>query len=267
MSYEYQSYLNEIMKELIEPFSNTNIDWFIYGLFHLDENQNCEKVFVIDSRLKKSKWICDNAFDISPEYLETIRQLSINEEGYFIPPKRTDDYMINVWPVLGILDSVTMYKRHSNTIEFFEFNSTHNQSILLQNEIRIELKNIGILSKLKAHLSRKIKDLDLNYNVTLDFPKKFDLNYNDKTKHANLDVLYPYNHSIMINDKTFDLTKREWECWRLLALGQTAKTIGNKLDIKQRTAEHYINLLKQKTAINEKTLLAELFYTNFKEWI
>jgi DNA-binding CsgD family transcriptional regulator len=132
---------------------------------------------------------------------------------------------------------------------------------------KINLKQFDILSKLKAHLSRKIKDLDLKDTLTIDFTKKFDLRPNDKTKHMNTNALNPYNHSFHIDNNTFELSKREWECWRLIALGQTAKTIGNQLDISQRTAEHYINVLKQKTALPNKADLATEFYRQFKEWL
>ncbi|MDP3371695.1 MAG: LuxR C-terminal-related transcriptional regulator [Candidatus Paracaedibacteraceae bacterium] len=255
------------MNELIQPFSNTNIDWFVYGQFHLDENQACDKVFVLDSKLIKTKWLCENAVDAGPEYLKTMRQLSANEESYLILPKQTTDCMMKNWPALGIVNSITMYKRHPKMVEFFEFTSTYNYSVLSSPNNRIDLKNIDLLSKIKSHLGMKVKDLDLNYKITLDFPNKMDFSSKEKINTLNLDFLTPYNHSFNIDNKKFNLNKSEWECWRLLALGQTAKTIGSQLNITHRTAEFYINSLKQKTEISDKSTLAWKFYKHFKEWL
>lgn len=61
---------------------------------------------------------------------------------------------------------------------------------------------------------------------------------------------------------TVSLTRREWDCMKLLAHGKTAKETAYVLNISYRTVESYIDTLKHKLHCTNKSLLADIYWLN-----
>ena len=267
--YEYQLSQHQKFQNLMSPLLQVNIDWFAYSRLYLDESQICKKLFRLDSNLNAFKWLCDNAVDNGRDYATAIRQAKLNQDSYFMTPKNTSDYLIQAFRGFGLLDALTIYNRHDDFIECWTFYSTYDCSLLSGTVLNNQ--TLDIFSKFKTYFSRKLQDLDPHYQIGIDYPIGIDLSplknqINDTSKF--IDSLAPYHNPMEINGKKVSISKREWECWRLIAIGQSVKGIANILGgISPRTVESYIQNLKQKIECYNKTSLAKLFSENFKNWM
>ena len=137
------------------------------------------------------------------------------------------------------------------------------------------LDNLASLEKFCAYVKNNIDYMLKNsgnpcffsYDQDFDFSSTQTSKIPEKDHNNTIDKMMLENLFLENTNSFISLSQREWQCWRLIALGQTAKTIGNQLNITQRTAEFYIDSLKQKATISDKATLASLFYNHFKEWI
>ena len=267
--FDYQVSLNETLNELIEPLLQLNIDRFFYGKFYLDDQQMCKTAFYLDSDLRGAQWFCSNVVDNGVDYTTALRQTPLNQDSYFTLPKNTSDYIIRAWHTLGCLDALTVYNRKNESVEFWDFSSTYDTSLLSGNVLSSQ--TLDVLLKFRAYFDRKLLDLDLQYQVKFHYPKGMNfslLPQQSKDLSKFIEFLQPYHNLMQLNGEKFKLSKREWECWKLLALGQSVKRIANDLDgLSPRTVESYIESLKQKIGCYNKTSLAKLFSENFKDWI
>jgi DNA-binding CsgD family transcriptional regulator len=268
--FDYQVSLNKKINELVQPLLQVNIDWFLYGRSYLDDKHNCKKVFLLDSNLESAQWMCYNGLNNSVDYTLALRQSPLYQDTFFIPPQNTSDYIVSSLSALGLSRAVNIYNRKDNFIECWDFRSTNDSSILSSNVLNS--KTLDVLLRFRKYFDRKLLDLDLQYQVSLEFSNEMDFSFLPKqTVYNNFNVgefLQPYHDLLQLNGKEFRLSKREWECWRLLAMGQTVKTIANCLNgISPRTVEFYIENLKEKIGCHNKPSLAKLFLEDFKEWV
>ncbi len=72
-------------------------------------------------------------------------------------------------------------------------------------------------------------------------------------------VLQPRHYHILHQGKRTIITAREFHCLKHLAQGRTLKETGKILEISPRTAEDYLNRLKNKLAIYTKSQLIDLY--------
>jgi len=269
--YDYQKSLNNKINELISPLLQFNINRFFYGKFHLDKKFFCKTGFFLDSNLKAADWFCSNVVDNGDVYTTALRQTPLNQDTYFVLPKNSHDYIIKGWYTIGCYDGLTIYHRKNDSVEFWDFSSTCDSSLLSGNVINSQ--TLDVLLKFKAYLDNKFVDLDLQYQVKLDYPQSMNFSflpssYSKEDTYKVIECLQPYCDFININNVKVKLSKREWECWRLIALGQSVKLIASELGgISPRTVESYIETLKQKTRCYNRFSLAKLFLKHFKEWL
>jgi DNA-binding CsgD family transcriptional regulator len=59
------------------------------------------------------------------------------------------------------------------------------------------------------------------------------------------------------------LSSREHECLKLLAHGKTVKSIANCLGLSPRTVEDYLVRIKNKIGFNNKSQLADFYWSNY----
>lgn len=241
----------------------------IYGRFYLDQFQICKKVFVIDSNPKTIEWLCYNATDNGADHTLALRGTQLNQDSYFINPKNFSNYIIQAFHEYGLTDGLTIYNRNEDFIEVWAFYTTYENSILSTNILNSKV--LDVCTKFKAYFERNMSVLDLQYQIGIEFSNGIDLSPISSQNVDSTDVLsslISYRDVIKINNQEFKLSKREWECWRFMALGQSTKMTANHLGgISARTVESYIDNLKRKTGCYDKSSLATLFIKNFKDWI
>lgn len=61
-------------------------------------------------------------------------------------------------------------------------------------------------------------------------------------------------------DQIISLSNREFQCVKLLAHGKRVKEIARYLEISHRTVEHYLMLVKEKTACNYHEQLVDFYW-------
>jgi hypothetical protein len=159
--FDYQASLNETLNELIVPLLQLNINRFFYGKFYLDDQQICKTAFYLDSDLRGAQWFCSNVVDNGVDYTTALRQTPLNQDSYFTLPKNTSDYIIRAWHTLGCLDALTVYNRKNESVEFWDFSSTYDTSLLSGNVLSSQ--TLDVLLKFRAYFDRKLLDLDLQY--------------------------------------------------------------------------------------------------------
>ncbi|MCP4473388.1 MAG: helix-turn-helix transcriptional regulator [Gammaproteobacteria bacterium] len=72
-------------------------------------------------------------------------------------------------------------------------------------------------------------------------------------------ALQPRHYHILYHGKRIIITSREFNCLKYLAQGRTLKETGKLLGISPRTAEDYLNRLKNKLVIHTKSQLIDLY--------
>lgn len=164
--------------------------------------------------------------------------------GLTILQKKEDS--IRGWEMLGDVNSPNIndvYREHSEAlIDFIRyFDSRFNKLLLF-----------------KKNLPQFIKRVDW-HNI---------LNYSSNNNEIKIESFYRELNSkktqvLNANKELIILTRREIECLRYLSLGKTQKEIGSILDISQRTIESYLNKVKHKACVSNKSKLIDLYNTHF----
>lgn len=166
----------------------------------------------------------------------------------------------------GVKHVFTIVEKNQHDEDFYHF-ATHLNSTRIN---QIYIANIDLLKLFILHFKEKInhaKELkvghDIKFNLDLqsnDFAIKNDDDFND-VKFDRPTFLNDFNcaHSLLHKDTHYPviLSTQQMKCFRLLAIGLSAKQIARKLNISYRTVEHHIEKLKKQLGCqNIKELLA-----------
>lgn len=258
---DYQVSINARLKEIADPLKHLQIEWFGYGKFFLDSQQHCDKFFWVNTHLESFNWYCLNAFDNGFDFTEAIQQTKLNEFNYFLTPVKTDDYIVKTFRELfGLYAGLSIYKRHGQYVELWDFSTTQTNSIL--STTILATKTIELLSKYINFFNTKISNLDFCEQAAIKFPSKINLSLNSASK-ANipsfLKAIQSTPFSEQLQGKSFTFSKREWECLHMLTEGKTMKGIAKTLNLSPRTVESYLNKIKHKSGYHFKSDLIKLY--------
>lgn len=144
-----------------------------------------------------------------------------------------------------------------NFIEGFVF-ATHKDEI---QPFNLYLTYAAFLSRFNQYFIRQANDLIKEACLPahlLDFS-----NNQKSTTHSPTFKEMAKNVVLLVNDQPIKITHREYECLKLLSLGNTAKSIACSLEIAPRTVETHIQSIKNKFRANRKSDLTKIFHANF----
>jgi DNA-binding CsgD family transcriptional regulator len=126
-----------------------------------------------------------------------------------------------------------------NFTEFFNFATTHAQ----KNIANIYLSHFEVLTKFMTYFKDEAESL-----IIAAEKLSFNLPFSTATSLAN-------KNSILAHSSKPLLTPQQFQCARYLLNGHTFKEIGLALQLSSRTVESYVENMKDKLGINNKTLL------------
>ena len=259
---EYQTCINERLNDVASPLHHLNIQWFGYGRFYLDEQQQCDTFFWANTHLESFQWYCLNALDNGPDFTEAIRQTQLGETNYFTVSLNTNDYIINAFQELySFLAGISVYRRHPTYVELWDFSTTQTDSLI---SAALNFSKLQLLSRYINFFNDKLPALDLDERNSIKFPTKLNMAPYEKIYNFDkfLEVTELNRKSLIVQGKLITISKREWECLYMLAGGKTMKEAAKSLWLSPRTVESYLNNLKIKTGYNTKSDLIKMYLDN-----
>lgn len=100
-----------------------------------------------------------------------------------------------------------------------------------------------------------------NYNCEdLDVEKTTSIIRNRSLINKAQGVKSEGNRFVSKKGQIISLSNREFQCVKLLAHGKRVKEIARYLDISHRTVEHYLMLVREKTACNYHEQLVDFYW-------
>lgn len=252
---EFNSYMCNEYKFLLTPLNFLNIKYFGYRKFLL--NSKTSFGFCTASQWLRVIDKISRGCIFSP-YNYELKKVLDSEDQYFWrigTPEKRKYYEIlyeeDLW------NTFVLYQKQKDFIEGFYFILPE-----LNEKMDFLLKNFGAFQRFVYYFQNKtnhLKDYD-NYSDLIRFnvgepglsPKKNIMsNFLDNTPINNI--------SIEIQNQVIAITRREAECLDLFSKGKTSKEIARSLNISPRTVEQYVTNLKNKSGINSKSNLIDIF--------
>ena len=200
------------------------------GYLNFDELES-QLVVGIDDFIEYAGWD-----DIA--YTKFIEKFKIKNPLIFM--RKEKDYIEHFYLDLHNHSAITLYLNQLIVIENF------------YNRFKYNFKDL-IYDVTKTPLPTTCKNL-LQQKTQADALQKLTQSYNNQSSGMrNLEVL-------LCDDKLIELTVKESICLRLLAKGFSARAIGEKLSISQRTVETHIKHIKIKTNLSTSNELVSLYW-------
>lgn len=154
-----------------------------------------------------------------------------------------------------------LYERTEKEGSFFFFGTDRNNQSVLDYYINYPNVFEHFVFYFKEHLAPFLK---IEENKCI----KLSINPLTGEKNNSKQIMDEFYHQTKIskfylgeNFKNINLTKREADCLFHLIHGQTTKEIARSLNLSPRTIESFINRLKSKTGISNKSLLSQKLFT------
>ena len=194
---------------------------------------------------------------------ESIKTYAQKERySYFIwPSKILDDPILSLAYEHNMWHGLTIYYKTTDCIESFSFSFDRNND----DQTNFFLNKIDLLNMFCENFKSNAKDLidcsdknklalfkkGLNPEIFVSQPSS-----EKKEFLKNIDL----NTNILTNTpQLIKFSNQENNCIKFLAQGRTMKEIGRILELPPRTVESYIDNVKNKTGLNYKSQIIDLF--------
>lgn len=150
----------------------------------------------------------------------------------------------------------TMIESHGEQCDYYHFGTDQSSPAINQTYIN----NIDLLKKFITYFNENMAN-------SSELMKTYQIQFSMENNAAGVQLRDPtrlnntgnqqdlFLQAIGWDKNEYYLTKREQECAHLLLLGNTAQEIALLLGLSRRTVEDYINLLKKKLNVRNKTEL------------
>jgi len=259
LAFLYQHKLSPQIKKICEPiFKNYGIYSFAYN--KIFKNSSC--LFLtsgFDKCIKKYLELIANR-----SFQALANHAYIREKGYFLWSKEaiSQDVFLSLSYEFNIWHGLTIYKKGLDSTEFFSFAFHKNAS----EKTNFYINNLFILEEFCAYFKEVAKDIvacsdqsklamiQNGVSPTLFLPEKYITPSTD-------DIFLNFLRKNMLSKKTkVKFSNREFQCITHIAHGKTIKDIARILNISPRTVESYIENVKNKTGLNFKSQLSDLFW-------
>lgn len=162
----------------------------------------------------------------------------------------------NIW------NALTIYERFENYGSLWFFATTKENEMILDlylNDLDILRKFILYFKEKAQHLllfNDKSRIINMQINPLVD---KFqtDLGIEKFLSESQISKYY-----LNKEENNISLSKREFECLKILSKGKTIKEVGKLLNLSPRTIESHINSAKQKTGCFYKDNIIDIIHNN-----
>lgn len=179
-----------------------------------------------------------------------------------------EDSVYSLLHEMEMWNGLSLYREVPNCLESYHFAGTPDDYHLVD----FMLSNLGLLKRFIYYFQEKASSL-----ITED--KAFNINYvhpdeniirsqSDKqvsiTNFFNKTNLKKFH--VKVNEKVYELSKREAQCFSYLGQGRTAKEIAQLLNLSPRTVETYIEHIKIKVNILCKSKFIDKYDESFLDY-
>lgn len=261
--------MSEKIHPFIEPLSDLfGVHTFGYRKFLLNGNS-----FGISNNLPWTSF-CLEKFDkkIIPNYENEIKAVLNEDKSHFFRIGKPDskDAFLSALYDLDIWNTCSLYKKTAEGVEGFYFATTRENSSIFEKY----MNNIGLFERFSHYFKNKLFDIinieDVNrFSSPTISSNIFEtagqtLLLDDVTIKDFLSITPIHKFFLNANGLNITLSFQEFRCLSLLSQGKTAKEIGKILKISNRTAESYLENVKEKAKVHSRSHLIDLFLLNFR---
>ncbi len=246
-----ENYVHSLCKPILEPMGITYFNFlrmFDNGscyivssnsnIIHYLFDTNCPLAAPVDSKFLKNKF----SYLVLPvgPYQKALHDLKANFNF---------DYAIN------------LVERYPEYFDLYCFGSNTTNSKILN----FYLNDINYLEKFKHYFRENAAELlktgaKNRINLPLSMlPPYQGLSESEINVNMTNNDSYKLNHNVLnYKERNVKFTKREIDCLRYLALGNTTKTIAKHLNISSRTIETYLVKIKLKLECSRKSEILDI---------
>jgi len=262
-------HLNELMTICHPLFklSGNNIKTFSYHCFFPNQTH-----FSVGTDINWMEFYLLTASDSGGAFLDAIRQTPYNAYKYFLwPPHHQDDNILSSLYTHNIWNGLSILQRYKNYVEVWSFSSTR-ENDAIKNFYINNLEEIKFFIKSFQYKASKFINLSKNRPLAI-IKNPFDISYIAEQENAELkakkvfkEESYPKKFLLTAPKKEkIILTKREYECLCEISKGKTYKEVAKALSLESksinaRTVESYVNNIKDKFVLNNKSDLIEVYH-------
>lgn len=250
----YASSLQEKFDAIILPLSYLNIPYFIYTKIFADS-----KYVMLSNH---TEWLTYHMQNIQDQGIFFDQQNQLTEKCkiniFYWPTKPADSflealYKFNIW------NGISFIKRSEGYIERFCFaadiNNYHINSFYIN--------NINLLKRFIRYFLTEIDTINKDYNESqlAIFANQISIEQSNAINPAKIISLSINNDFPVFLTKNCNkkLSRREVECLRYLYEGKTSKDIAVTTNLSVRTIEYYLNNIKEKTGIYQRSKLIDAY--------
>lgn len=234
---EYNRSVQDYLTQALQQIEDLGFDVFSYGRYLIDQNNHSTQLFWVKTHKSSFEWHCTNELDIGDDFRSAMENCQLNDPTFLIFPEKTEDTIIRTYrDHYGIQNGVTLYKRSKKHLEFFDFQSTHNNNVLSKGILPYSV--MGRLERFAKEFELKTGRFEISKENTFLFPKA---------------IIFGESSSLL-----GDLSPRELHCLTRWAQGQTIKEIANDLNLSPHTIQTYLKRIRDKTGLHSKAQLLSL---------
>lgn len=235
------------MQEISSPLKLLNVDFFSYTRFYFDGTSISLLTHTdwYQNFLKQEIPNCVNVFGL---------KTSVNLWVETFPERANMEAKNNY----NIDNGINFVQRNNDYVELISYATKSN----LPNGLAYFLANIDLLEKFIHYFKEKAEPLIKNAIKERIVIPKIMRGYQDVHSSLTVDkeTRRTFLKQIDYDKKIRQLSKRELQCLKYLAKGNSAKQIAKNLGISSRTVETHITNLKNKMNLYHKNELFDLYW-------
>lgn len=263
-AYNYYESVLPQFNEICEPLYNLGIKEFgyfrLYGdgrYLYLINNKNYVMNYI--DKIKDQGSNFDNVI---------INEISLNKDLHFSVDRDATRFDEDKDPILHLASDFELLNLHGicklrqkNYIEFYNFTFPEE----VTNPAEAFLNKRMLLERFMTYFDQRASDItsSVDKNTLAALEKQFNISQISQeealTKKIE-DFLQRTSISQHIGCEDVRITKREMDCLRYLALCKSIKEVARALDLSPRTVETYVNNIKVKTGLSNRSALMEHFF-------
>ncbi|MDF2965998.1 MAG: hypothetical protein K0Q51_1386 [Rickettsiaceae bacterium] len=257
--------IQALLAEEICPAINPILDNMYVKTFGYRVFRNDGKSFGFCTNFEWTKFFELNLADqVANHYEKELESIIKDNKQYILRlgSPNSESKLLSALYHFDLWNSIGIHQKNEDNIEAFYFVSSVKTPDILEHYIN----NIQLLKQFTAFFKDKINLVLKEKSEAPIFREMIPSNILSSSlqpeglEKSLQEQLERKKFSVSINNRVISFSKREIECLKLLAKGQTLKHIAANLNISPRTAEHHINNIKYKSDIHDRCNLIDFYY-------